>query len=68
MQAQVVTQAGGQYTVQPASAQQGAVQQLKTTYGTGAPLSTATGSVGPQQPQQVGGMGQVRSRHCHVIA
>jgi hypothetical protein len=61
MQAQVVTQAGGQYTVQPATAQQGAVQQLKTTYGTGAPLTTAaTGSVGPQQPQQaVAGMGQV---------
>lgn len=61
VQAQVVTQAGGQYTVQPASAAQGAVQQMKTTYNTGAPLTTAaTGSVGQQQPQHaVGGMGQV---------
>lgn len=63
MQAQVVTQAGGQYTVQPATAPQGAVQQLKTQYNAGAPLSTsASGSVGQQQPQQaVGGVGQVRS-------
>lgn len=61
VQAQVVTQAGGQYTVQPATAPQGAVQQLKTQYNTGAPLSTsASGSVGPQQPQQaVGGVGQM---------
>lgn len=63
MQAQVVTQAGGQYTVQPATAAQGAVQHLKTAYGTGQPLTTyanpAASAVAQHAQPQVGSMGQV---------
>jgi hypothetical protein len=59
----VVTQAGGQYTVQPATAAQGAVQHLKTAYGLAQPLSAAASAASAAVPQQaapaVGAMGQV---------
>lgn len=67
VQAQVVTQAGGQYAVQPATSTQGAVQVLKSGYGISQSLSMPTNagagaqaaSLAPQQAMPGAPHGQV---------
>lgn len=61
VQAQVVTQAGGQYAVQPASSAQAAVQVLKNGYGISQQLALPTnagagGAVPAQAPAPQAGM------------
>ena len=53
VQAQVVTQAGGQYAVQPATSAQASVQVMKNSYGISQPLAmpTAAATGGAPAPQ-----------------